>query len=135
MRRIIPSLPIFAYWTAILRIGSVVKAESLPEVAIKPRAVFDSRSERRWSRAALPEPANDQLQDGGVDKVLEERQQTNSINQYAFSGAVYIVGDGGVALNGLNSASPAYCPNSAPQSCGNIQVWNWHVSESTQGRP
>lgn len=43
---------------------------------------------------------------------------------YAFSGAVYIVGSGGQSLP-LNAASPAYCPNQAPQGCGNIGVWNW----------
>ncbi|RDI81220.1 hypothetical protein Vi05172_g8833 [Venturia inaequalis] len=41
---------------------------------------------------------------------------------YAFSGAVYIVGAGGTTLN---AASPAYCPNQAPQGCGNIGVYNW----------
>ena len=79
------------------------------------------------ARAAPLEPAELHIEERDTNNELVERQQTNEINQYAFSGAVYIVGDGGVSLNGLNSASPAYCPNSAPQSCGNIQVWNWHV--------
>jgi hypothetical protein len=45
-------------------------------------------------------------------------------NYYAFSGAIYIVGANGQTLP-LNAASPAYCPNQAPQGCGNIGVWNW----------
>ncbi|KAF2433373.1 hypothetical protein EJ08DRAFT_694654 [Tothia fuscella] len=43
-------------------------------------------------------------------------------NNAPFSGAVYIVGANGAQLG---AASPAYCPNQAPQGCGNIGVWNW----------
>jgi hypothetical protein len=43
-------------------------------------------------------------------------------NNAPFSGAVYIVGQGGAQLS---PASAAWCPNQAPQGCGNIGVWNW----------
>lgn len=53
-----------------------------------------------------------------------EAEAVAQSNYYAFSGAIYIVGANGQTLP-LNAASPAYCPNQAPQGCGNIGVWNW----------
>jgi hypothetical protein len=117
---LIPSLPIFYHFTTIL--PYVSRAESTPEVAIKPLAVINARTNVQWpaARAVQAEPAGAQLTERELDVQLEERQ-----DYYAFSGAIYIVGSGGESLSGLNAASPAYCPNNAPQSCGNIQVWNW----------
>src|SRR3978361_2016585 len=51
--------------------------------------------------------------------------EAQTYNTYApFSGAIYIVGAGGVALP---AAVPAQCPAAAGsyQGCGNINAWNW----------
>lgn len=54
------------------------------------------------------------------------------VNNAPFSGAIYIVGEGGHNVQ-FSGASPAQCPAHAPQGCGNINVWNWsvHLSNPT----
>jgi hypothetical protein len=122
MRRMFPSLPILAYLSTNVLATPTLRGDSISEAKPEPRAVVDSRGEQEshLARAASLEPASAKLEERSSNGTLEERQ-----DYYAFSGAVYIVGEGGQPLSGLNAASPAYCPNSAPQSCGNIQVWNW----------
>jgi hypothetical protein len=105
---LIPSLLILATQTFFARADPVPLPEALPKANAlalpTPIAALAGRSAE-----ALPNPEAD-----------AEAQS----NYYAFSGAVYIVGANGQTLP-LNAASPAYCPNQAPQGCGNIGVWNW----------
>jgi len=54
----------------------------------------------------------------------EHLNPRQTYNYYPFSGAIYIVGSGGSTIT---SASAAQCPAEAPQSCGNINVYNWYV--------
>jgi len=56
----------------------------------------------------------------------EDLNPRQTYNYYPFSGAIYIVGSGGSAIT---QASAAQCPAEAPQSCGNINVYNWYVYE------
>jgi hypothetical protein len=69
---------------------------------------------------AQPEPLPEAAAEAAPD-ALDARQVYNNA---PFSGAIYIVG---VNTNGaaLTPASAAWCPNYAPQGCGNIGVWNW----------
>jgi hypothetical protein len=47
-----------------------------------------------------------------------------TINIYGpFSGAIYIVPASG--SQAYSPASPAQCPNYAPEGCGNINQYNW----------
>lgn len=71
---------------------------------------------------AFPQPTAIVLEGRTAEALADPEAVPQSY--YAFSGAVYIVGAGGQTLP-LNAASPAYCPNQAPQGCGNIGVWNW----------
>jgi hypothetical protein len=69
---------------------------------------------------AQPDPFPEAVAEAAPD-ALNARQVYNNA---PFSGAIYIVG---VNANGvpLTPASAAWCPNYAPQGCGNIGVWNW----------
>lgn len=69
---------------------------------------------------AFPQPTAIVLEERAAEAEADPEAVPQSY--YAFSGAVYIVGADGQALN---AASPAYCPNQAPQGCGNIGVYNW----------
>lgn len=84
---------------------------SLPVAALDTDALILSRPNALTGRAA------EALAEAKPDAIAQS-------NYYAFSGAIYIVGANGQTLP-LNAASPAYCPNQAPQGCGNIGVWNW----------
>jgi hypothetical protein len=68
---------------------------------------------------AKPEPFPGALAEAEPD-ALGTRQIL--YNNAPFSGAIYIVGANGAQLT---PASAAWCPNYAPQGCGNIGVWNW----------
>lgn len=122
---LIPSLSIF-YLLTFNRIRSLLAdPQSLPEAVAKQRADISRRGVEQWPAARVPEQegAHNELINRTSDNEIIARQ-----NYYAFSGAIYIVGSNGQSLSGLNAASPAYCPNQAPQSCGNIGVWNWYVA-------
>lgn len=71
---------------------------------------------------AYPQPTGIALEVRTAEAFANPEAEAVPQNYYAFSGAVYIVGAGGQTLN---AASPAYCPNQAPQGCGNIGVYNW----------
>jgi len=64
-------------------------------------------------------------QDGGAPYAAAQNGAAPSSVYAPFSGAIYIVNPGGGRT--FDSASPAICPNNAPQSCGNLNVWNWYV--------
>ncbi|KIW03208.1 uncharacterized protein PV09_05433 [Verruconis gallopava] len=122
MRQFIPSLPLFLTLLPSASRTVLLSAEPLSEDIARPRALYDRRSDLQWPaiRAKNAEPALKEIAARSLEDDLVARQ-----NYYAFSGAIYIVGPNGQSLSNLNAASPAYCPNSAPQSCGNIGVWNW----------
>jgi hypothetical protein len=94
---------------------AVAGPAALPEAAPAPEASPQS--------TASPEVTPRLMQllhvdDGELStKELEGRQ-----SYYAFSGAIYIIGAGGVEFT---AAQPAQCPAEAPQSCANINVYNW----------
>jgi hypothetical protein len=71
---------------------------------------------------AQPEALLDGLAEVEPD-ALDKRQTV--YNNAPFSGAIYIVGVNGANGAALTPASAAWCPNYAPQGCGNIGVWNW----------
>ena len=143
---LLPSLPIFLNWQ--IQHCLVAKADPIPSALAEPLAFGGVTASTQPAQPAQPEVVF-------IEGQAEERPLGNSVgllkaaakgssqgppaalserspqpeaeahpqgNYYAFSGAVYIVGSNGQQLN---AASPAYCPNQAPQSCGNIGVWNW----------
>lgn len=71
------------------------------DVLLSPRNPF--KGVRKPKRAAIPNPS----------------AQTDG---YQYTGGVYVVGADG---SQFSQAAPAICPANAPQSCGNIAVWNW----------
>jgi hypothetical protein len=71
---------------------------------------------------AAPEPVPEALPDAEADPDAQ-----TYYNYSPFSGAIYIVGADGA---GFSQASPAICPNQAPQGCGNINIYNWYDAVS-----
>lgn len=118
-----PSHLIFSLLCWNLVNAIVARAASHPEAKPRLRALSQRQDSLQWPAARAV------VDDSRLTEELVARIPENDLverqNYYAFSGAIYIVGANGQALQGLNAASPAYCPNSAPQSCGNIGVWNW----------
>jgi len=134
MRRpfhLFPSLPIYLLLLWNSHIYAVVKAEPIAEGAEYQRVAEEAGKQQDWNLEKLPEARQNIFERDLADGLIERNPLPLPVakakpvpqgNYNAYSGAVYIVGGNGQALN---AASPAYCPAQAPQGCGNIGVWNW----------
>jgi hypothetical protein len=82
-------------------------------------------SEPEANAFALPFSQPEAFSDAFAEIKLDALDKRQTVyNNAPFSGAIYVVGVNG-AGNALTPASAAWCPNYAPQGCGNIGVWNW----------
>ncbi|KAK7546321.1 hypothetical protein IWX49DRAFT_114649 [Phyllosticta citricarpa] len=113
----------------------VCAVSAAPEPKANPEAIADPEAHPEPRPAALPEanpearpePEPEAKPEAKAEPEAEADPQgatvNNNGNTYApFSGAIYIVGDGGTQIT---SASQAQCPADAGQSCGSIGYPNY----------
>lgn len=115
MELLLLRIAIFSLIFVFFQGTAVAGPVALPEAAPAPEA----SPEPTASPEAAPKFVQ-VLQVGDEELSIEELGVRQSY--YAFSGAIYIVGPGGVEFT---AAEPAECPAEAPQGCSNINVYNW----------
>ncbi|KAK7533744.1 uncharacterized protein J3D65DRAFT_631188 [Phyllosticta citribraziliensis] len=99
--------------------------EAEPEA--RPEAEPEAKPEAKAEPEAAPAPVPEAKAEAGAEADPEADPQSATVNNngntYApFSGAIYIVGDGGTQIT---SASQAQCPANAGQSCSSIGYPNY----------
>jgi hypothetical protein len=94
----------------------------------EPVAIAEPEAEAFAEAIALPFPQPEALPNAFAElEQFELNKRQTVYTNGPFSGAIYIVGVNGANGAALTPASAAWCPNYAPQGCGNIGVWNWYV--------
>ncbi|KAK8195510.1 hypothetical protein IWZ00DRAFT_221555 [Phyllosticta capitalensis] len=105
----------------VCTVSAAPEPKANPEAVAEPEAVPEAVPEA--APVAAPEAKADPEAEADPEADPQSATVNNNGNTYApFSGAIYIVGDGGTQIT---SASQAQCPANAGQSCSTIGYPNW----------